>query len=163
MLYLLDANVLIDAERNYYGFNQVPEFWDWLLHMGETGQVKMPQEIFDEIVAGVGALPEWLKKHAENLLLIEEADPALVSFIVDDGYGPDPSDEETQKMGQDPFLIAYGLANPALHVVVSNEGSRPSRQRANRHVPDVCDDFSIECITGFELFQRLNFSTAWRH
>ena len=34
VLYLLDANVLIDANRDYYPVARVPEFWDWLLEMG---------------------------------------------------------------------------------------------------------------------------------
>ena len=37
MRYLLDANVLIDADRDYYPLGRVPEFWDWLLHQSEHG------------------------------------------------------------------------------------------------------------------------------
>lgn len=37
MLYLLDANVLIDANRDYYPISRVPEFWDWLVHLGHRG------------------------------------------------------------------------------------------------------------------------------
>ena len=49
-LYLLDANVLIDANRDYYPIERVPEFWDWLLEMGRNGSVKVPEEIVDEII-----------------------------------------------------------------------------------------------------------------
>ncbi|RPI71776.1 MAG: DUF4411 family protein [Geobacteraceae bacterium] len=28
MLYLLDANTLIDAKRDYFEFERVPEFWE---------------------------------------------------------------------------------------------------------------------------------------
>ena len=41
MLFLLDTNVLIDANRDYYALDRVPEFWDWLVHFGTEGQVKM--------------------------------------------------------------------------------------------------------------------------
>ena len=41
-LYLLDANVLIDAQRDYYPFEMVPEFWDWLVHMARQGTIKVP-------------------------------------------------------------------------------------------------------------------------
>ena len=34
MLYLLDANVLIDANRDYYQIERVPEFWEWLISCG---------------------------------------------------------------------------------------------------------------------------------
>ena len=36
-LHLLDADVLIHAASYYYRFEQVPEFWDWLLDRGEAG------------------------------------------------------------------------------------------------------------------------------
>lgn len=46
MLYLLDANVLIDANRDYYQMSRVPEFWDWLVEMGTHGLVKIPLEVY---------------------------------------------------------------------------------------------------------------------
>ena len=42
VLYLLDANVLIDANRDYYPIARVPEFWDWLLEMGRLGRIRIP-------------------------------------------------------------------------------------------------------------------------
>ena len=45
MLFLLDANVLIDANRDYYPIARVPEFWDWLVHNGSAGFVKIPIEV----------------------------------------------------------------------------------------------------------------------
>ena len=50
MLYLLDANVLIDANRDYYPIARVPEFWDWLLEMGRLGRIKIPLEIYEEVI-----------------------------------------------------------------------------------------------------------------
>jgi hypothetical protein len=41
-LYLLDANVLIDAHNKYYGADMVPEFWAWLLHCAANGTIAMP-------------------------------------------------------------------------------------------------------------------------
>ena len=52
MLYLLDANVLIDANRDYYPIERIPEFWEWLLSLSTSGQVKIPQETFEEIAEG---------------------------------------------------------------------------------------------------------------
>lgn len=47
MFYLLDANVLIDANRDYYPLGRVPEFWDWLRHQGHLGNAAVPFEIFE--------------------------------------------------------------------------------------------------------------------
>jgi hypothetical protein len=37
MIYLLDANTLIDAKRDYFEFERVPEFWEWLKSHGSKG------------------------------------------------------------------------------------------------------------------------------
>ena len=50
VLYLLDANVLIDANRDYYPIARVPEFWDWLLEMGRLGRIRIPLEIYEEVI-----------------------------------------------------------------------------------------------------------------
>ena len=52
MLYVLDANVLITARDQYYGFNMIPEFWEWLLHHAEAGTVKLPWEVIEEVSSG---------------------------------------------------------------------------------------------------------------
>ena len=52
MLYLLDASVLITANAQYYPVDRIPEYWEWLQHMGEEGYVKLPIEIFKEIKDG---------------------------------------------------------------------------------------------------------------
>ena len=52
MVYLLDANVLITAQNLYYPVDAVPEFWDWLVHMGNAGEIKMPIETFEEVRDG---------------------------------------------------------------------------------------------------------------
>jgi len=49
LLYLLDANVLIDWNRDYYRFEDVPPFWEWLRYHAEQGKVKIPIEIYEEI------------------------------------------------------------------------------------------------------------------
>ena len=58
MLYLLDANVLIDANRDYYPIDRVPEFWEWLEYQGESGIVKVPLEVYEELKEGRDALAE---------------------------------------------------------------------------------------------------------
>lgn len=164
MLYLLDANVLIDADRDYYPLERVPEFWDWLQHAAAAGELKVPQETYDEVTAGGGDLVDWLKQRdiKRNLLLHEESDPNLVDRVVTTGYAPDLTDLEVNKLGQDPFLIAYAVARPNERWVISNEASRPKAQRANRKVPDVCKTVHVECGNAFFLIRELNFSTAWR-
>ena len=162
MLYLLDANVLIDANRDYYAFDRVPEFWEWLEDQGIQDRVKIPLEVYEEIKQGNDDLASWAKRAEvkQALLLEEEADADLVSEVVERGYAPDLTDDEIQKLGRDPFLIAYALDSE--RCVVTTEASKPKRQRANRHVPDVCGAFGIRTCDTFALIRDLNFRTSWR-
>ena len=95
-----------------------------------------------------------------NVLI--DAEPGPVRQVVDAGYAPDLTAQELEKLKADPFLVAYGVAQPGSVTVVTTETSRPSRQRANRHLPDVCETLDVPCIDTFELLRRLNFSTDWR-
>ncbi|MGA7218513.1 MAG: DUF4411 family protein, partial [Candidatus Sulfotelmatobacter sp.] len=52
MLYLLDANILITAANTYYSISRVPEFWSWLQHQGASGQIKIPLEMYEEVLEG---------------------------------------------------------------------------------------------------------------
>jgi len=52
VLYLLDANVLITAHNTYYAINTVPEFWAWLAHKGQAGDLKIPLENYEEVKDG---------------------------------------------------------------------------------------------------------------
>lgn len=169
MLYLLDANVLITAKDSYYPVAVVPEFWEWLEHMGRRGQVKIPLEFFEEIKEGPSKperdlLFDWIQQAdvRRSLLLEEAVDPALVQRAVNEGYAPDLTDAEVDELGRDPFLVAYGLADPAHCRIVTAEASRPGKRRQNRKVPNVCDDLGLSWCGPFEFYQKLGFSTRWK-
>lgn len=169
MLYLLDANVLITAHNSYYPINRVPEFWDWLLHQAEHGAVRIPTEILEEVRDGTGdaekdLLYGWLQREEVRraLLLDETVSPAAVQAVIDTGYAPDLNDVEIERMGRDPFLVAYALTAPTERWVVTNETSSPSRQRANRKLPDVCRMMGANSCNTFALVKALDFTTGWR-
>lgn len=166
MVYLLDANILITANNNYYPLDQVPEFWSWLQRQGTDGYVKIPQEIMEEIEEGRDddPLKAWISddENKQALLLAENVDAALVQQVVTTGYAPDLTDDEIEKIARDPFLIAYGLVDTVERCVVTTEVSRPSAQRQNRKIPDVCAAVGVQCVGPFALNKNLGFRTGWR-
>ena len=163
MLYLLDADTLIKADNTYYPLGRFPIFWEWLRYNGEIGNIKIPSEQFEEVIVGNGDLVDWLKdqENKNALLFDEQADPVLVAHVTGDGYAPDLDEAELVTVGRDPFLIAYGLAAADDRCVVSFETSAPAKQRANRKVPDVCNDLGVRCATLFDLIRELDFTTDW--
>jgi Domain of unknown function (DUF4411) len=73
-------------------------------------------------------------------------------------YGANLSDSDLEKIGRDPFLIAYASVS-ADRIVVTKEVSKPSKQGANRKIPDVCDELEVTWKPDFEVFRVLGFST----
>ncbi len=165
-MYLIDANVLIRADADFYPLDRLPQFWDWLVACGEAGDVAIPREIYDEIVAYDDDLADWIKKEdvKSALILDEEPDPAQVQDVLLAGYmfnDPRFDDGQLQKIGRDAFLVAYAKQEEG-RVIVTREVSKPTKELGNRHVPDVCNDCDVEWTTDFEMYRLLNFSLAGR-
>lgn len=168
MLYLLDANVLITAHHLYYPVDAVPEFWDWLAHQGEAGNIKMPIETFEEVKDGSNdadkdLLYAWVQDDANKAAILFDVDvePRLVQQVTAQ-YAPDLTDDELEAIGRDPFLIAHALADPGNRCVVTTEVSKPTWKRQNRKIPDVCRDAGVQCCDTFTMLRALQFSTRWR-
>jgi len=164
MLFLLDANVLINANRDYYSFESVPEFWEWIIYCGEKDLVKIPVEIYEELKDGTDNLSRWMKqpRTKEALLLDEEVDKIIVQKILKEGYGENLTDSDLEQIGRDPFLISYAIKDNMGRCVVTSEISKPSRKRENRQLPDVCNTFAIPWCNSFIFFKELKFSTKWK-
>lgn len=165
-MYLLDASVLITANAQYYAVDRVPEYWDWLRHMAAAGHVKMPVEIYEEVQDGPSnekdLLYAWLQETETKkaILLPDKVDVELVQKITVQGYAPDLTDDQVERVGRDPFLIAHGLATG--RCIVTAETSEPRKQRHNRKVPDVCDGFGVKWCEPHKFNRDLDFSTAWK-
>jgi Domain of unknown function (DUF4411) len=138
----------------------VPQFWEWLLRHATAGDVKMPFEIHDEIATGRGSLPAWIRQQpVKDALILDEQPQADLLDQVINQYGTQPFlDSDLEKMGRDPILIAYALAN-ADRVIVTKEVSAPTKKGANRKIPDVCNSLGIKPMKDFDFFRTLGFTT----
>ena len=157
-MFLLDTNVFISAQRDYYPLDRVPEYWDWLAYQAESGEIKVPRAIWDELQPHDADLQAWMRVHQDSFILF----PDESDVFVPDGlaqYGDNLTAEELERIGADPFLIAAAMHHNG--VVVSKEGSKPAKAGSNRRVPDICGDLGVTCITDHKLIVELDFSTSW--
>ena len=64
----------------------VPEYWEWLIHQGEQGRIKIRVEVIEEIEAGNDADPfcAWVKNGAaaEALTLDEQVHTSVSGWFV---------------------------------------------------------------------------------
>ncbi len=66
-MYLLDANVFIQAKNLYYGFGICPGFWDWLdLSVGHPHSVVSIDRVYDELANGNDDLAKWVKARRDG-------------------------------------------------------------------------------------------------
>ena len=162
-MYLIDANVLIFANNSYYPIDRVPQFWEWIQRMSQENRIKIPREMYDEITEGHDDLCQWISSPniSQDIVFSEKLDRSLYNEVIEIGYGlPLDAPEIEEKVGKDPFLIAYALKGRLIgesRIVVSNEVSKSRKTGANRKVPDVCNDLEIECITDIECYRTLGF------
>ena len=154
----------MDANRNFYNLERVKEFWEWLVYQGTKGKVKIPIDQYDEITNGTDDLAKWAKSTIvkDDLLLDEEVNELLVRQVTDEGYAADLNDVELEKLGRDPFLIAFALSDRSNRIVVTTEVSKPSKQRGNKHVPDVCNFLGVKWCDGYEFYKNMDFRTDWK-
>lgn len=167
MLYVLDTNVLITARDQYYGFDQVPEFWAWLLHLAGSKQIGMPREALDEILDGKphygkDLLYDWARnKDNEKLLDLGSADMSNVQRVLDEGYASNLTEDQINTLRADPFVVAHALTDYGARCVVSNEHSKPTRQPHNRKIPDACAKLGVPCVSAPMFLRMMKFSTGW--
>ena len=82
MAYLIDADVLIEAEDRYYGFAFCPGFWDWLSQQKVVGTVLSVKAVGDEISAGKDQLSVWCAGHGPSMFVPPDAQTATAMATV---------------------------------------------------------------------------------
>ena len=166
MIYLLDADVLINAERDYYPRKRVPEFWEWLLHHAESGTVKTLKRISSGLKQTPSPgrpedpLSEWIRAHEASLTIGPPSQVAVLR-VWTDGYQQGSSALHLPSVDDDAFLIAAALTAPGERTVVTME-KRSNKTGLNRRIPQVCDIVGVNCIDTFRFIRELDFRTDWR-
>ncbi|MTV27842.1 DUF4411 family protein [Nitriliruptoraceae bacterium ZYF776] len=135
MMYLLDANVFIQAKNLHYGFDFCPGFWDWIDRANGEGKVFSISKVFDELRAGDDDLTEWAQERRDQLFLSPD-DPVIDSLRALSRWANSGRYEQT---GVATFLQAadyYLVAHAHDMTVVTHE--RPSDSTRKIKIPDAC-------------------------
>lgn len=156
-MYLLDANVFIQAHRAHYGFNVVPGFWDWLDRAHHRGQLLSVGKVYEELVEAGDELTDWVRTRGE--FFAEPDDEVVASFRdvstwaqarVGGGQSSQAAVNEFLGVG-DSFLVAHAHAHG--FTLVTHETSEPDRKNRIK-IPDVCNAFGIDCVSPFVMLAR---------
>ena len=91
-MYVVDANVLIEAKNRYYAFDLAPGFWKWLERVNEGGAVCSIDPIFEEIIKGDDELKMWAREHRSFFCPIGQGSvkhfSRITQWAVSQNYSP---------------------------------------------------------------------------
>ncbi len=153
MVYLLDANVFIQAKNLHYGFDFCPAFWDWLILSNEKQMVFSIEKVGDELEAGNDDLAQWAKERGPAFFLPPDAQIGPAFRQVSDwvnGQGYEQAAIATFMRVADYYLVAHALAHGL--TVVTHE--LPSSTKKKVKIPNACIGMGIEHMTPYEMLRR---------
>ena len=58
--------------------------------------------------------------------------------------------------------IKIFVEDPEYRIVVTHEVSQPSKEGANRKIPDICDQLKVKWMSTIDFIKTLNFKTKWQ-
>jgi hypothetical protein len=137
-LYLIDANVMLQAANTYYSFQHVHGFWDWLSDRIEAGTIRTASLVADEIDFPQ-ELVEWVEIQAAASFYVDISQgdiqikfTEIATWIITQPYGP----EHIAKFlnGADPWIIAAASVLGA--TVVTQEQAVPASSKKIK-IPNV--------------------------
>lgn len=152
-MYLLDANIFIEAKRRYYGFDVCPGFWSWLDQARAAGTVRSVSQVASELLGANDDLSDWIKDR-EAQMFLEPTQHSLAAFaqvsqwVTGAGYTPSAINDFLSKA--DSYLVATALS--AKHVVVTAEKPENSKNRVK--IPNACVAFGVQYMNIFEMLRR---------
>lgn len=161
-MYLIDANVFIEAKNRYYNMSFCPAFWDWLLRECAGNQIFSIQNIFTELTNGNDELATWADQHRHFFLPVSDQltqqNLASVATYVSSQQVSVPMSAGAMNeflRGADTWLIAKAMTVGA--TVVTHE--RLDLQcRRKFLIPNICRNFNVNYMDTFTLLQQLNAS-----
>lgn len=157
-MYLVDANVLIEAKNRYYAFDIAPGFWEWLDRAHAETLACSIDAVRRELLEGDDELAHWARAHNGFFRPIDQATTRhfsdLSSWATSRGFTPAALAAFTGN-NADYLLVAYAREHG--HVVVTHERSQPNA-RSRVLIPDACTAMGV---TTTDTFQMLRQSGAY--
>lgn len=155
MTYLLDANVFIQAKNQYYGFDIVPAFWNWLIAANSAGVVYSIEKVAEELIGFGDELSDWAKARVEDRTFFLAPDDAVLEglkvvaeWAQSQTFTPAAVNEFLG--AADYYLVAHALVQG--HVVVTQEVHEPGITRRVK-IPNACIGLGVQWMNTYSMLR----------
>lgn len=154
-MYLLDANVFIEAKNRYFGFDICPGFWSWIAERHAAGTVFSIEGVRAELARGSDELSRWATARPPSFFLSPDT-AALPHFASLSQWAANPQQGFTQP-AVSVFLAAadYSLvaqAKALSYTVVTHERPDPFAKKRIL-IPNACQALAVSFISPIEFMR----------
>lgn len=158
-IFLIDANVLIDAHQRYYAFDIAPSFWKRLVDHAKSGRVVSIDRVGHELknANDDDPLNSWSKELFSQWFVstqdtaVYEAYSKIMEWVQDNEQFYDAAKSEFASVA-DSWLVAFALANN--YTIVTQEVYQENA-RKRILIPNVCREFNIPYMNTFQMLRDL--------
>lgn len=160
--FVLDANVFIQAAREYYAFDLAPAFWDNLVDRANNGQVLSIDYVKKELERLNDELSVWAERKfgsafaSTNQQDVLECYAKIINWVQAQKQFLNYAISDFAK-GADGWLIAYAMAKDC--IVVTHEVLAIYAKKRVK-IPNVCQAFNVSCMNTFEMLRILGMRWA---
>lgn len=155
-MYLLDANVFIEAKDRYYRMTTFPGYWNWLDNCFRSGHLSSIDMVYEEVSKSDDKLSEWMSSRRKHFIKADDEETQSMFATIAQSVMANPVYKDSEKakfLGvADPLLIAKAKtlgATLVTHEVLAPENSTKVK------IPNICRAFDVEHINTFELIETL--------
>jgi len=161
--FLLDANILIEAHKRYYGFDLCPGFWTAMILQHKADRVFSIDRVKEELTPtqkrkSHDKLFRWTKQKAPKGFFkktdaeaIAEQFGKIIQWVENNPQYKIEAKAEFVKVA-DGWLIACAKAEGM--IVVTDE-VYDNNIRKKVKIPNVCQQFGVEYINTFDMLREL--------
>jgi hypothetical protein len=157
MIYALDANVFIQAARQYYAFDVAPGFWDGLTQNVLNSKICSIDRVNNELMNE--DIRSWIDQKngfpsgfaSTNSTEIATCYAEIIAWVSQQGQFLDSAKAEFAS-GADGWLIAYARIKGL--TVVTQEVLNPEIKR-RVPIPNVCRQFGVPYLDTFAMNRTL--------
>jgi len=156
-IYILDANVFIEAKNRYYAFDLAPGFWDSLLNQWKAGRLHSIDRIKQELERGKDELATWAKSDFSNAFVASDGEAVIecygriMQWVHAQIQFTDPAKADFAS-GADGWLVAYSKVNK--RVLVTHEVLKLDK-KSKVQIPNVCSEFDVPYVDTFVMLREL--------
>ena len=146
--YTIDTNIIVTLNREQPR-DIYPSVWEALERLIADGRCMMNREAFEELQEVDDECAPWARAQPNFIVDTTHGELAVVDVITSDH----PGWVQDRKNAADPFIVAQAAENE--RVIVTGERRKgPGTEDRNLRIPNVADEWGVECLTFQELARR---------